>query len=105
MKYIIAALICLSAVTGPAHAYPRREALKDADIDFCVQAALKNPARVEHEKMIKLNCVCVQDAYWDSVPRREIDSIYRGADLPGTGAKIEARLTAATAMCRKILGF
>jgi hypothetical protein len=104
MKYIIAVFFCLSAYTGSAAAYPRREELKEADIDFCVQVALKNPAADPDRKRVKLNCVCVQDAYWDSVPRKEIDGIYRGADLPDMHGKVAARLTAATAMCRKILG-
>ncbi|SFU47692.1 hypothetical protein [Pseudoduganella namucuonensis] len=81
MRSIIAAALAATVFAAPALAAPapapdpRLDGLKQVERSACVRAGNTGPGAPKNLKLVPKYCECVAAAYWDTLPREEVEEL------------------------------
>lgn len=102
---ILAAVLGLALLSGNAVADDRFDGLKKMNTDMCITAGGQIDAHPKDPKLVKPFCNCLTETYWDSVPKADVKELLTTGNSIGIQNNIEKRMDAATAVCKKKVGF
>lgn len=105
MRNTMAAVIGSLVLAHNAMADERLDGLKKMNTDICMQIGAEAAGAPAEGKLTAPYCNCVTNAYWDSVPKSEVQQLMTDGQSPGIGANLKARMEAAKKMCKKKLEF
>ena len=100
--FLLAAwLAAAHAAAAPAPtADPRLEGLKQVERSACIRLGNTGPGAPRNVKLVPKYCECVAKAYWDNIPKAEIDEVMDSGQSAAVDQHKGQRMTAARAACQ-----
>lgn len=105
MRNILAAFVGLALCTANAAANESFDELKKMNIKMCAGAGMGADGKPTTPKLAESFCTCTTHAYWDSVPKAEVQELLTTGDSKRVTANVDKRWKAAEAVCKKKAGF
>lgn len=100
---IIAAALAataLAALAAPAPD-PRLDGLKQVERSACVRAGNTGPGAPKNLKLVPKYCECVAAAYWDTLPREEVEELMSSGQSGAMERRKAERMGRARDACQR----
>ncbi|KQV79032.1 hypothetical protein ASD15_20400 [Massilia sp. Root351] len=99
----VATLVAISlgatAASTPA-ADPRLDGIKQIERSACVRLGNTGPGAPKNLKLVPKYCACVAKAYWDNIPKAEVDELMNNGQSAAVDQRKDQRMAAARAACQ-----
>jgi hypothetical protein len=98
-------LACASAVAAPAKPAapgpdPRLDGMKQIERSACVRMGNTGPGAPKNLKFVPKYCDCVAQAYWDNLPKPEIEELMNSGQSAAMDRQKAPRMGAARDSCQ-----
>jgi hypothetical protein len=97
----IVVAIPFSVIASPTPAAdPRLDGIKQIERSACVRLGNTGPGAPKNLKLVPKYCECVAKAYWDNIPKAEIDEVMNNGQSAAVDKHKDGRMAEARAACQ-----
>lgn len=105
LSLFLAALLAPAAFAAPAPAVspaadPRLDGMKQIERSACVRLGNTGPGAPKNLKFVPKYCDCVAKAYWDNIPKAEVEDLMNTGQSAELDKRRAERLAAARDSCQ-----
>lgn len=104
MRFIIVVMLIattMAALPAQAAADPRLDGLKLVERSACVRAGNTGPGAPKNLKLVPKYCECVAGAYWDNLPKDEVEQLMSNGQSEAIDRRKAERMARARDACQR----